>query len=118
MSSDVASLAAAYFQAWQLGDAERLRPILADDVSFSGPLAEVRGAGEYVDAIRGLFAGTERVLVHRRWVDGDDALTWFDMHLAGVPPAPVASWIRARDGRIERVQVTFDPRGILAAAPG
>jgi ketosteroid isomerase-like protein len=117
MSTDSASLATAYFDAWESGDTERLRPILADDVSFRGPLAEVDGAGDYVDAIRGLFTGTERLVIHRRWADGDDALTWFDMHLPGAPPAPVASWIHVRDGRIDRVRVTFDPRGILAAAP-
>jgi hypothetical protein len=117
MSTDSASLARAYFDAWESGDAERLRPILANDVSFHGPLAEVHGVGEYVDAIRGLFAGTERLMIHHRWADGDDALTWFDMHLPGAPPAPVASWIHVRGGRIDSVQVTFDPRGILAAAP-
>lgn len=117
MSTDSASLATAYFDAWESGDADQLRPILAADVSFRGPLAEVDGAGDYVDAIRGLFAGTERLVIHRRWADGDDALTWFDMHLPGAPPAPVASWIHVSDGRIDQVQVTFDPRGILAAAP-
>jgi len=117
MSTDSASLATAYFEAWESGDAERLRSILGDDVSFLGPLAEVHGAGDYVDAIRGLFAGTERLVIHRHWADGDDALTWFDMHLPGAPPTPVASWIHVSDGRIDSVQVTFDPREILAAAP-
>jgi hypothetical protein len=50
-------------------------------------------------------------------VDGDDVLTWFDLHLPGAPPAPVAQWCRVQGGKVKRVQVTFDPRGILAAAP-
>ena len=50
------------------------------------------------------------------WVDGDDVLTWFDLHLPGVPATPVAQWCHAQAGKVKRVQVTFDPRGMLAAA--
>jgi len=118
MPSDAATLADTYFEAWQEADVDKLRAVLADDVSFRGPLAEVRGADEYAESIRGLFQGTDQLVRHRVWVDGDDALTWFDLHMPGVPATPVAQWIQARDGKIARVQVTFDPRAILAAAPG
>lgn len=116
MSTDPKTIAATYFQAWEAADVKRLRAILADDVTFSGPLAQVAGADEYADSIRGLFQATEKVVVHKVWVDGDDVLTWFDLHMPGVPPAPVAQWCHVRDGKVTRVQVTFDPRGILAAA--
>jgi hypothetical protein len=116
-------LAAGYFDAWEAGDSERLRPLLADGVSFRGPLTEVQGADDYISSIDGLFGATEKIVIRRRWVDADsedgtgDVLTWFDLHVPGAPPAPVASWIHVEDGAIQRVQVTFDPRGMLAAAP-
>jgi hypothetical protein len=116
-------LAAGYFDAWEAGDSERLRSLLAVDVSFHGPLAEVHGADDYISSIDGLFGATDKLAIHRRWVDADsetgtgDVLTWFDLHVPGAPPAPVASWIHVEDGAIQRVQVTFDPRGMLAAAP-
>jgi SnoaL-like domain len=116
-------LAAGYFDAWEAGDPERLRPLIADDVSFHGPLAQVQGADDYISSIDGLFGATDKIVIHRRWVDADseagtgDVLTWFDLHVRGAPPAPVASWIHVEDGAIQRVQVTFDPRGMLAAAP-
>jgi hypothetical protein len=116
MATDPATVAATYFEAWRANDVDRLRTILDDDVSFRGPLAEVQGADEYADSIRGLFAGTEKLDVHKVFVDGEDVLTWFDLHMPGAPPAPVASWIHLQDGRVKRVQVTFDPRGMLAAA--
>src|ERR1700679_1066569 len=114
-------LAAGYFDAWEAGDSERLRPLIADDISFRGPLAEVHGADDYISSIDGLFGATDKLVIHRRWVDADadtgDVLTWFDLHVQGAPPAPVASWIHVEHGTIQRVQVTFDPRGMLAAAP-
>jgi ketosteroid isomerase-like protein len=117
MSTDPRALAATYFESWQAADVQRLRSILADDVSFSGPLAQVDGADQYADSIRGLFQATEKIVLHKVWVDGDDVLTWFDLHMPGAPPAPVAQWCRVQGGKVTRVQVTFDPRGILAAAP-
>jgi ketosteroid isomerase-like protein len=116
MSADPKALAATYFEAWQSADVERLRSILADDVSFRGPLAQVDGADEYADSIRGLFQATEKVVVRNVWVDGDDVLTWFDLHMAGAPATAVAQWCHVQDGKVKRVEVTFDPRGILAAA--
>lgn len=115
MSTDPKTIAATYFEAWEAADVERLRGILAEDVRFDGPLAQVQGANAYADSIRGLFKGTEKVVVQRVWVDGDDVLTWFDLHIPGAPPTPVAQWCRVGDGRVKRVQVTFDPRGILTA---
>lgn len=115
MSTDPKTIAAAYFTAWEAADVEQLRTILAEDVSFRGPLAQVEGADAYADSIRGLFTATEKIVVHKAWVDGDDVLTWFDLHMPGAPPTPVAQWCQVHDGKVKRVQVTFDPRGILAA---
>jgi ketosteroid isomerase-like protein len=118
MSTDPRTVAATYLAAWEAADVGRLRAILADDVSFSGPLAQVQGADEYAESIRGLFEATEKVVAHKVWVDGDDVLTWFDLHLPGAPLAPVAQWCHVQDGKVTRVRVTFDPRGILAASAG
>jgi ketosteroid isomerase-like protein len=115
MSTDSKTIASTYFAAWEAADVQRLRGILADDVSFEGPLAQVQGGDAYAESIRGLLKATEKVAVHKVWVDGDDVLTWFDLHMPGAPPTPVAQWCRVRNGKVKRVQVTFDPRGILAA---
>jgi ketosteroid isomerase-like protein len=115
MRTDPKTIAATYFAAWEAADVQRLRAILAEEVSFDGPLAQVQGADAYAESIRGLFKATEKLVVHKVWVDGDDVLTWFDLHMPEAPPTPVAQWCRVRDGKVKRVQVTFDPRGILAA---
>ncbi|MBV9816801.1 MAG: nuclear transport factor 2 family protein [Solirubrobacterales bacterium] len=113
MDTDAAALATMYLRAWSDDDPDRLRAHLAEDVSFRGPLAEIEGADNYVESIRGLFTATEKVVRRRMWVDDDDVLTWFDLQLPDIPPAPVAQWLQAQDGKIKRVQVTFDPRAML-----
>ncbi|MDQ1644603.1 MAG: hypothetical protein QOJ50_787, partial [Cryptosporangiaceae bacterium] len=64
--------------------------------------------------------GMSRVLtgitVRHRWVDGPDVLTWFDLHTSVAPPAPTANWSHVEDGKITRIQVTFDARPL--APPG
>jgi hypothetical protein len=118
MTTDPATIAATYFEAWEAADVDRLRSILAEDVSFRGPLAQVQGADAYAESIRGLFKATEKLVVHHVFVDGEDVLTWFDLYMPGAPPAPVANWCHVGDGKVKRVQVTFDPRAMLAAGPG
>jgi hypothetical protein len=55
------------------------------------------------------------VVVLKRFVDGSDVLTWFELHTAVAPPAPTANWMHVEDGRITAIRVTFDPRALLAA---
>ena len=49
-----------------------------------------------------------------RVADENDVITWFDLHTATAPPAPTANWSHVEDGRITRIRVAFDPRGILS----
>jgi ketosteroid isomerase-like protein len=115
MSADPLTIAGIYIEAWRAADVDRLRSILADDVSFRGPLAEIDGADAYAASISGLFQATREIVVHHVWADGDDVLTWFDLHLTGAPATPVAQWCHVEKGRVRRVRVAFDPRAILAA---
>lgn len=108
-------IAETYFAAWQAGDAETLRGLLAEDVTFDGPLASLVGADACVSGLIGIGAVLDRVEVHRRLVDGPDVITWFDLHTTIAAPAPTANWSHVEGGRITAIRVAFDPRGILAA---
>ncbi len=102
-----------YFRAWRDRDRPALRAVLADDVEFVGPLAEVHGGDACADALMSLAEITTDVAVQRMHAAGEHVLTWFDLHTTAAAPTPVANWSRVRDGRAERVRVTFDPRGLL-----
>ena len=85
------------------------------------PLLQFLVLGAMLFALYGLLdkrgaEATEKIVVRNVWVDGDDVLTWFDLHMPGAPATAVAQWCHLQDGKVNRVEVTFDPRGILAAA--
>jgi len=109
------ALAEAYFPAWSARDGERLRGLLADDVTFRGPLGSADGAQECVDGLMGMAQILERIEVVARVASGDDVITWFDLHTRVADPATTANWMHVVDGSIASIRVTFDPRGILAA---
>jgi hypothetical protein len=114
--TSTADVAATYFQAWEARDSRRLRSILADDVTFEGPLARLRGADDVAGGLERLAAITSRITIRKRFIDDQDVLTWFDLHTTIAPPTPVANWSHVEDGKITRIAVTFDPREIIAAS--
>lgn len=113
--TDARQIASRYFEAWQARDEQALRSVLAPDVDFSGPLGTAEGADEAVTGLLAMARTLERVHVTRMMTDGEDVMTWFDLHTSGAPATPVVNWSQVRDGRIATIRVTFDPRGILAA---
>ena len=104
------AIAEAYFECWRSNDWERLRSLLADEASFRGPLASIDGADALVEGLKGLSRITTDIVVHKRFVDGPDVLTWFDLHTSVASPAPTANWSHVENGRITAIQVTFDAR--------
>jgi limonene-1,2-epoxide hydrolase len=107
------SVAATYFEAWQHKDIDQVRPILHDEVDFVGALGSTHGIEETLSGLGGMFAMTEHVEVIKRWADGPDVLTWFELRTAKVGPLAVVNWSRVEEGRITRIRVTFDPRPLL-----
>ncbi|MFI8363422.1 nuclear transport factor 2 family protein [Streptomyces sp. NPDC085612] len=107
-------LAETYFTAWEAGDFDALRGVLAEDVDFVGPLGRASGAEEALAGLRGLGQVLERIDVKVRVAEGDEVITWFDLCTGVAPPAPTANWMRVEDGKVTRIRVTFDPRPLLA----
>ncbi|MGI9034031.1 MAG: nuclear transport factor 2 family protein [Acidimicrobiales bacterium] len=114
-TSSPEEVAAAYFEAWRAGDAEQVRPLLAPDVDFVGALGVANGVDECVAGLRAMFAMTERVEVVRRWIDGADVITWFELTTATAGPVAIVNWSHVVYGLITRIRVTFDPRPIIGS---
>jgi ketosteroid isomerase-like protein len=106
-------VATAYFKAWRDGDIDSVRPLLHPDVDFLGPMGATRGLWETLSGLGSMFVMTRRVEVIRRWADGPDVITWFELSTDTAGPLPVVNWSHVEDGRITRIRVTFDPRPIL-----
>ena len=110
---DATTAATTYFDAWKKGEFDRLRSILADDVTFSGPMGTASGADDYVGQLANFAGGLDDIAVEKMVADGDDVLTWFNLVPKGGDPVPVVNWCHLEDGRVQRVRVTFDPRPLL-----
>lgn len=111
-----AALAERYFTAWMAHDFAAVRELLADDVSFVGALGTADGADACVAGLRGMSEVVRSIDVVRRWADEDDVITWFELHATGPSgdvTIPTVNWMHVRDGRIDRIRVTFDPRPLL-----
>ncbi len=115
MTDQATTLAATYFQAWKARDFATLRGVLADDVSFDGPLASLTSAKDCVAGLEKMSKILTDIVIHKVFSDGPDVLTWFDLHTTGAPPAPTANWSHIEDAKIAAIQVTFDPRAIVGA---
>ena len=115
MSDDATMIVSAYFDAWRAHDPAALRGLLADDATFTGPLGHSENADDYREAIGRMFVITTGIVIRKMIADGDDVLTWFDLHTSVAPPAAVANWSQIENGKIARVRAAFDPRPILAA---
>lgn len=114
--SDAAEFAERYFAAWQARDEEALTQILAEDVTFQGPLGTANGRAECISGLMGMLGIVTSIEVQARVADEHDVITWFDLHTSVASPAPTANWSHVENGRITRIRVAFDPREIVGGA--
>jgi ketosteroid isomerase-like protein len=102
-----------YFETWNARDFDAFEALLAEDATFAGPLGTANGAGELRRGIEGLSKIVDRVEVIAMACEGDDVITWSELHTHAGDRLPVANWAQVRDGRVRRVRATFDPRPLL-----
>jgi limonene-1,2-epoxide hydrolase len=108
--------AATYFTAWQDRDFDRLRTVLAPDVTFVGALGTASGIDECIAGLRGMAESVmARIDVQARVADGADVITWFDLVTQQGPVLPTANWSHVEDGLITAIRVAFDPRPLTDA---
>jgi len=113
MSTDPGTIAETYFQAWKDKDFATLRSILDEHATFRGPLGTADSGEECVAGLARMSQMMTDVVVLKRWVQGPDVITWFDLCTHDAPPVPTVNWSHVEDGRITRIRVTFDPRSLV-----
>ena len=114
MSTDPRSLATTYLTSWKAGDFDAIRAILTDDVSFRGVLGATDGIDETIAGLQGMARMIRDIEVVRMVAEGDDVMTWYDLHTTVAPdPVPTVNWSHVRDGKIAAIRAVFDPRPLL-----
>jgi len=114
MTDTPAAVGATYFDAWMRGDFDTVRSILADHVTFDGPLGHSSNAEECVEGLRRMSKIVTDIVIRKTFVDGQDVLTWYDLHTANTDPLPTVNWRHVEVGKITWIRVTFDPRPLTA----
>lgn len=110
MTGEPETIANTYIAAWMEKDFPALRAILADDVTFTGPFAQLDNAEDCIQGLRQMSGIVTDIVVREQLADDTDVITWFDLHTTVAPPIPTANWSHVENGKITRINVTFDPR--------
>ena len=115
-ATDVRTTAVACLESWSSGDFDRTRTLLADDVTFLGPLGSTAGGDEYVEGVRGLAEIVDHIEIHAATVDDDgNVAILYDLVTKPAGPIPTVGWYEVRDGLVRSVRAFFDPRPLLDA---
>lgn len=108
-----------FYEATEARRAQDLPALVADDVTFIGPMMKAEGASEYVamnEQLLGFHAGTRML---RRFQNGDDVCSIYEMDMStpagGSITLAIADWIRVKDGKIAEQRIYFDPRAFADA---
>lgn len=110
MADDAAKVATTYFDAWKENDFDTMESLVAEDVTFVGPLAQLDSAADYIEGIKGMSQITSDLVIQKVFVDGPDVLTWYDLYTTAASPVPVANWLHIENGKITSLRVAFDAR--------
>ena len=115
---DSVSVVEEYFAAWRRGDLERLKGLLDDRVSATGPLATVQGAHEHATSLLRSLVLFRDIAVDQMLSDGRFVITWFRFELISGSTVRAANRCEIVDGMITGIEVTFDPRPLTAEQVG
>jgi hypothetical protein len=88
------------------------RRYLNDDLVFVGLFETYRSADEYMAALTGLLALTERLDVKKIIAEGNDAAIFFELETKAPAEGTVlvAEWHQFKNGKISHVESAFDGR--------
>ena len=108
MSSDPESVALMYLDAVGQKRFERIAELLDPEVEFEGPNMCLRGAREFVGALRRIGPILARNDLRKAFVDGRDvALIYHFVTDTAVGAIPCVEWLTIDGGRIRQVRLIF-----------
>lgn len=109
MTDNLQELATTYVEAVGRGDYDRLPALFDPDLEFRGPYVTLRGAEEYLTALRRLAAVRLRHDVRKTFVAGDDVCVIYDFVTDTVAGAvPFVEWLTFERGRLRAIRLYFD----------
>ena len=109
-----------YLSAFESGDMDRARALVADDFSFEGPMLQVDGKDAFFEAVSGLASIIKGHTILKQFEDGDEVCSIYDFEIetrAGAGSVTMSEWCRVRDGRLTSARLVFDTAAFNALMP-
>lgn len=105
---DIYSTGVAFLQAWSSNDMQAARQLLAPDVTFTSPRAQLVGADATAEAIGMFAAQVTSVDVMAAGVDADRLVVMYTMHVKDMGSIVAAERYTMSDGVISAIDLVFD----------
>lgn len=96
-----------------------LDELIADDMTFSGPLIQASGAKNYIEMLGQFLKFHKGWRMLKQFENGNDVCSIYEVRL-GTPAGGtfnvlIADWITVSNGRISRQNIYYDPREFAKA---
>ena len=116
--SDSTRIVGDYLEGWNRKDVAAFAAVLAPDVRFKGPLAQIEGRDPFLAAVTRMFPMVEKLELRALFTEEDRALAVYDFVCA--PPVGclrTAEMIGIKDGLIVSSELFFDTAPLTSAQP-
>jgi hypothetical protein len=100
-----------YLQAWNRKDLAAIASLIAEGVSFKGPMSETTGRGAFTQAVAKMFPLLERIDVRHVYGDADHTVAVYDFVCAQpIGNCRTTELLSFESGRICASELFFDAR--------
>jgi ketosteroid isomerase-like protein len=100
-------------------DLTKAAALLADDVTFTGPLMRLTGKDAYIGLLQQFLPSHVSTRVLRQFAEGNEVCSINELTVrtpaGGTVTLAMAEWFKLRDGRIAEHTLYYDPREFAAA---
>ncbi|NWL26747.1 nuclear transport factor 2 family protein [Paenarthrobacter ureafaciens] len=113
-----AQIATAYFEAWTSKNVDEATQFLTEDIVITAPNGTFSGhAGfhAFMDGFVKMLTGVSDFTV---FGDETTAVAWYNTHLQPVPSLVAGERVTVTDGKISRIDITFDQMPLAQAFGG
>lgn len=109
MTDNLQHLATTYVEAAGAGDYDALPALLDPEIEFRGPYVTLRGAADYISALRRLAGVRVRHDVLKTFVNGEDVCVIYDF-VTDTPAGavPCVEWLTFERGKVRSIRLFFD----------
>lgn len=98
---------------------EGLDELLADSMTFSGPLLQTSSADKYIEMFSQFVKFHKGMHMLKQFEDGDDVCSIYQMDLTtpagGSFSVMISDWIQVSGGKITEQKIYYDPREFAKA---